>query len=528
MTLGRMLGELRAGGEFLAGIPRFVRHSDSLPESTRILREQLATRTESFARVFRHGIFAHRASPYRRLLDWARIDLDNVLALLRTVGTEGTLERLFDAGVHVTLEEFKGLRPILRPGLEFSVRAEDFDNPLSARQYETRTGGSSGSARRILVGLDLLAHESAYHAGFYHAARIEKRRAAMWLPAPPGAVGIKNALIRARLGRPIERWFSQTRMEDAPFRHRAFARSAAWTTALSGARLPLPEFTPPGEAGAVVEWLAARRSTGTPGILLSTPSAAVRTCAAAVERGFDISGTLFVLVGEPYTAAKASALARAGCGAFAHYAMVECGMIGLACLEGVVPDDVHLVSEKIATIQRELPVWRNGQTAQVLLHTTLRPASPKVMLNVESGDCGIVERRECGCGALPAGFDVHLHTIRSYEKLTSEGMHFLGGELLQLVEQVLPARFGGHPTDYQLVEREDDALPKVELVVSPSVGDVDPAEVVDAALAFLRSQGPGQRLMADVWAGSATLCVVRREPHVTAAGKIQPLRKRSA
>ena len=31
---------------------------------------------------------------------------------------------------------------------------------------------------------------------------------------------------------------------------------------------------------------------------------------------------------------------------------------------------------------------------------------------------------------LPPPFRRHLHTIRSYEKLTSEGMSFLGGDLL--------------------------------------------------------------------------------------------------
>ncbi len=75
------------------------------------------------------------------------------------------------AGVFVALEEFKGPRPLNRPGLELEVQAEDFDNPLSARHYESRTGGSAGASRRILVGLDLLEQESAYHALFYAAER---------------------------------------------------------------------------------------------------------------------------------------------------------------------------------------------------------------------------------------------------------------------------------------------------------------------------------------------------------------------
>jgi hypothetical protein len=76
-----------------------------------------------------------------------------------------------------------------------------------------------------------------------------------------------------------------------------------------------------------------------------------------------------------------------------------------------------------------------------------------------------------------------------------------------------------------LVEREVNGLPKVSLVVSPSVGALDPAEAVRTTLEFLRQRGSGQQLMAAVWAAGETLNVVRAEPFATAAGKIQPLQK---
>jgi phenylacetate-coenzyme A ligase PaaK-like adenylate-forming protein len=237
-------------------------------------------------------------------------------------------------------------------------------------------------------------------------------------------------------------------------------------------------------------------------------------------------GAHFILVGEPLTDAKAAVIAAAGAVARSHYAMVEAGMIGLACQHPCAPDDVHLVSDKVATIERERLV--GGTPVRALLHTTLLTASPKVMLNVESGDYGVLEERDCGCTTLPEGFRRHLHDIRSYEKLTGEGMHFIGTDLLCLLESILPARFGGHPTDYQLVERERDGITRVALVVSPSVGPLDAGEVVEAVLAFLRQRGVGQQLMAEVWANGATLEVERAAPHVTAAGKIQPLRKLGA
>jgi hypothetical protein len=65
----------------------------------------------------------------------------------------------------------------------------------------------------------------------------------------------------------------------------------------------------------------------------------------------------------------------------------------------------------------------------------------------------------------------------------------------------------------------------VNLVVSPSIARVDADEVVRITLDYLRQRGVGQRLMAEVWATSGTLQVVREVPHVTAAAKLPPLRK---
>jgi hypothetical protein len=345
---------------------------------------------------------------------------------------------------------------------------------------------------------------------------------ALWHPAPPGAVGIKTALIQAKLGRPVARWFSQG-PERGASRHALFTRATTAATALYGARIPAPEHTPTQAADRVAEWLAGQTAAGAPAILVTTPSAGVRVCMAAADAGASLEGTLFVFVGEPYTPAKATIVEAAGARAASHYAMTETGLIGLACLSPEAPDDVHLAEGKVATIERPIAVGGHGHHVAGLFHTTLLPASPKVMINVESGDYGVVRRRACGCGALPAEFSRHLHTIRSYEKLTSEGMSFLGTDLLTLVEQVLPSRFGGTPTDYQVVERELDGLTRVGVVASPGLGPLDPDAVVGAVLDFWRSRNAGGELMAEIWEQGGTLELLREEPATTSGGKILPL-----
>jgi len=518
---------LRPAAAHLRALPAFLRDRAAAEDAARHLERLHHERERSFADLLARAVFGHAPSPYAALFRHLGLGETDVARMLREDGLESTLERLHDAGVFVTLEEFKGRRPICRPGLELRVTASSFDNPLLAGHYETRTGGSGGAARSVRSGLDLIAHEALLHAEFDRARGLAGRRTALWLPAPPGAVGLKCALVRARLGAPIERWFSPTRPSDAPARFRLFAAATRLAALGCGVSIPPPRFTPFPAAAEVARWLAppAGRPSAA-GLLLTTPSAALRVCAAARAAGIDVSGSFFVLFGEPLTPAKTAAIESAGCRAASHYAMVEAGLLGLACAAPEAPDDVHLASSKIAVIGRPRRLAGLGRALPALFHTSLLAATPKVLVNVESGDYGTLVERDCGCRTLPAAYRRHLHSIRSYEKLTSEGMHFLGGELLELLETELPRRFGGGPGDYQLEEREaEDGQTTVALVAHPGVGPLDEAELRRVALEFLGGRGAGQRMMAEVWNRAGTLRIVRAEPTVTGAGKILPLQR---
>jgi hypothetical protein len=202
--------------------------------------------------------------------------------------------------------------------------------------------------------------------------------------------------------------------------------------------------------------------------------------------------------------------------------MAELGNIGMGCAAPGELDDVHLLTDKIAVIQRRKQVGGGELDVGALVYTTILPSSPKLMLNVESDDYGVLEDRSCGCAVGEAGFTKHLSGIRSYEKLTSGGVTFLGTELLRLVEEVLPGRFGGYPTDYQLAEEEEGGLPRVNIVISPRVGDVDEETVLNTVYRALLSY-PGGDVMSERWQQGGMLRVVRREPYTTASAKILPL-----
>ena len=123
------------------------------------------------------------------------------------------------------------------------------------------------------------------------------------------------------------------------------------------------------------------------------------------------------------------------------YGMGECGRIGLPCRAGAAIDDVHVMTDKLGLIRR--PVRDSGSAVRINVYTTLDPSTPKLMLNVESDDYAEWSEHDCGCLLGRLGLRLHLHTIRSHEKLTSEGLNFLGHDIIRLVEDVLPRQFGG-------------------------------------------------------------------------------------
>jgi hypothetical protein len=107
-------------------------------------------------------------------------------------------------------------------------------------------------------------------------------------------------------------------------------------------------------------------------------------------------------------------------------------------------------------------------------------------------------------------------------------MTFLDTDVIRVLEEVLPRRFGGAPTHYQLVEEEsNDGRALVCLLVHPAVGAVDISAVGEAFLGAIAGVG-GQQTMGQVWRDAGLFRVERREPLTTGSGKILHLHVASA
>lgn len=504
---------------FVGALRGYLRHRMSLGECRRIVSETVASRERNFLHLLERAVYAYPPSPFRALLHHAGAELEDVARLVDSEGLEGALDRLHDAGVHLTLEELRGRIPVRRGSLELQFSSKDLANPLASGVFRARSGGSRSLGRISLVNFDAFSHQAAYWGAFLEAFELSGRPSAVWYP--PIMPGLSVVFSEAKVGRRPDWWSLPSPLvrRSGTVREGVLVTTAWAVGGIMRRPIPFPRHLPPASAGHVAAWLARKREEGNPAMLAATPSSAVRVCRAAADDGLDISGSFFRMGGEPYTAAKRRILADAGCAGACHYFLSEVGWVGIACADASAPDDVHVATDRIAVRggERRLP---SGDTIDTLTFTALHHSVRTILINVETDDFGVLEERRCDCRLGELELPVHLHTIRSVEKLTGEGVAFLGEALITLVEDALPARFGGTAADYQLVERERDGATRVQVVVSPRLGPVDPRQVVEETLAFLERRAPA---MAALWRAGGTLEVVRAEPHVTRASKVMPL-----
>jgi len=485
----------------------------------------LAEREHTFMAMLERQVFGNSASPYLSLLRAAGLGRSDVMGLVRDYGIEGCLRRLYSAGVHVTLDEFKGRRPIVRPGLELPAGAADFRVVGRRGHLTSSTGASRSKGTPVEVDVADLAYELPARYLFSQAYGLFDGPFAQWRPAPPGSAGLRSALRNLKLGMRMTRWFTPTR----PGLSAASGKSAVvtWLTvasaALAGHPFPYPVYVPMDRPDVVARWVAEQRARGVRLHLDVMVSGAVAMCKAAHRLGLDISGLTVRVGGEPVTPAKVALFRSLGVAHCSQYAMSETGALGMSCADAAEPDDVHLLTYRMAAIQipRQLPGY--PEPIGALLLTNFSPRMTSVLLNLEVGDYGVLEEHDCGCPLGAAGLTTHLHTIRSYEKLVSAGMHFMGADLIDLLEVALPARFGGGPDDYQFVETEQDGETVLKVVVHPDVGALDETEVIAFVLRELSARAKSGVMMTDIWRDSRLLRVERARPYTTRSAKVHSL-----
>ena len=519
MSLAR-IGQL---ARLAVGFRHFVRHPVTYQQAITEVKGRLARRHTNFLRVARSLVYDIPSSPYRRLLFWAGCEYGDLQKSVESHGIEMTLERLRDAGVYLTLEEFKSRVPICRRGLTCETQESDFDNPsLMGTRIEGNTSGSRGKSARVAYDWNFIAEEAANELLLYSAHGLVDTPTALWFPAPPGIAGIHNLLMNLKWGRAPEKWFSQVqpRGPDTSLQARLALQFLLWAGRTQGLAVPRTEFVQLSGAEPVVAWMATARGLHGGSIVRTFGSSAVRIARTAIALGTDLSGCTIFSGGEPLTERRRRFIESAGLNVFARYVTTETGLVAASCPQRSTADDMHLYSDRLALIQWDGGRKSSGSAAQPYLFTTLTAHAGKVLFNTELGDFGLLATKRCECLLGELGMDTHMSEVRSCDKVTIEGVTLLASELDAIIGGIVEAA-GGAPDSFQFWESPDaDGLNKLILAVSPEVPRLDERKLVAAILDGLHGNGPRTALASDFWRQAGTIHVIRARPQFSKGHKL--------
>jgi hypothetical protein len=343
----------------------------------------------------------------------------------------------------------------------------------------------------------------------------------------PGAGGLNNLLIYAKLGIATDRWFARKIPINNWLEERYYLATTSMIVFMGrrfGPGFPIPELTDVADPHRIVRWVSDKRRNGQPCCISSAASSAVRIAHAAAQMGEPLDGVKFSVSGEPLTEAKRTVMERAGATVTSHYSCGPGSFVGSGCGNPGHSDEIHVSRHMVALIQHQRSLSDHTAPVFPLLRTAIYPSAPTITLNLESGDYATLETTGCECALEKVGFDLRIREIRSFEKFTSEGMNYFYGDLFDLFEARFPAEFGGGPGDYQLVEEEDEnGQTRLTLVVHPEVGSLDEGQLLNRLRAALGEGSRNQHFMAEVWQEAGTFRVKREVPHTSPRGKILPL-----
>lgn len=521
------LAELMAGTRFLAGLPAFLRAPADVSGARVELERRLGRREADFVALVKRAVYDQPASPYRALLRHAGCEYGDLVREVDRDGVEAVLDRLAQQGVYLTVAELKGRTDVERGGRAFRVDPATLRNPASVPHIPGTSSGSRGTAALVPLDLAFVRERAVDYALFATALLPAATIHGVW-KAPGGDV-LDNLLCFAGAGMLAERWFLQLDPGRSGLHpaYRASATALRLGSRLAGVSLPRPEVVPLDDPLPVARWLASVIDCGRIPHLQIFSSAAVAVCHAAQEAGLRLEGARFMVGGEPLTPARVEVIRRSGAVPLPRYGTAEAPSIALGCGRGDRGDTVHLLADLYALVPAHGSATTSRLPGGALLLTALRPTAPLVLLNASLGDQAVVDGAGCRCPLSRAGWPTTLHTIRSFEKLTAGGVSFMAADLIRVLEERLPASFGGGPTDFQLVEEETPAgRPSLRLLVHPRVAAPDLTAVGEAFLDAIGGGRRTERLMAALWRQGRFLQVERRAPLATSSGKILHLQLR--
>jgi hypothetical protein len=507
--------------QLVFALREFLKETLTLEKCKEIVKRRLEERDKNFIDIVKRTIYDNETSPYLKLLKLAGCEFGDFRSCVIRDGVEKTLEALRQSGVYLTYDEFKGRKDVIREGKSFRFEQSDFNNPTLSHHLTVRTGGTTGPGVKVPVAFEYIAQVAVHQAFLFDIHRLWDAPFAMWFPIFPGAAGVNTLLRNTKAGKPPLKWFSQIDREyiNPSLTHKLRTNGLVYTGRFFGGKFPRPEFVDLNSASKIAEWIAKMIKKISQCYIATFPSSAVRICNAVKEYGLNIEGTTFVIVGEPITPTKYNEIKSVGANVVPQYGFTEASTVGFGCAEPEQIDEVHFFRDSFALIQHKRKPPYLDKSIGAFLFTSLLSRAPKILFNVETGDYGVLKSRKCGCGFEDLGLMDHIHSIRSFEKITSEGMNLAGFDLVRLIEEVLPRKHGGDSTDYQIVEEEDEnGFSRLIIIVSPDIGPINEKNLLQTILDNIKTS-----FIPEIFSQAGTFCMKRVHPVSTESGKIFPL-----
>jgi len=446
-----------------------LRHRTPADRCYAIVAERMARRERNFLHLLADGVLAHPRNPYRRMLDAADIGLADIERSVHSRGLESTLGDLRKEGVYISVDELKGHRPLERFGRTIDFSQQDVLNPRAHGAFQVSTGGSRSAPRRLPLGLRHLEE-----CGINLCLTLALNDALgcpliLWFPVPPAPSGLLNSLRYVTMEVRGLRWFAQTRRTD--WRQLAKTYATVLLSRVFGHAVPFPEELPFRKAGVLAK--AAARAVQHHGACAVNTyvSSAVRVCREALVSGISLEGVRFITSSEPLTEGRRRLIESSGASVAQLYWISEVGIVASACPRcSGAGDEMHLWEDSVAAVHEP-----DADGSGLLYFTPLLPGAPFAVFNVEMGDVARLVQGPCTCPLGRMGHSRTLSHVRSVRRITAEGMTLATGDVLDLVDTVLPRTFGGDAGHYQIAQGAEGG--HVTVVVDPCLGQVDDGAV---------------------------------------------------
>ena len=501
----------------ISGLRPFLSSTLTAEESTGLIREWIRQREDRFLKKVEEAVFQYPSSPYQKLMQYAGCSLGDLRELVVNEGLDGALEQLRDAGVYVGWEEMKGREEMRRGSWSCSFHESDFNNPIISPHYMSTSGGTSGAPVRIPIDLEDHVQSAPDWAFLFQEYGFMNEPLIFWTPAH---TSMANRYLRcAKFGKKFTKWFLLAGIPSFSGRLRSVAVHSA-IRFIGG--FPRAEAAPVHQLDRVAEFLMEQLKSGQKPVVNTPPSAAAALSTEVQKQGASLQGVSFLLGAEPVTAARRKTIESSGARAIPTYGTTEAGWIGAQFPDDTIADEVRIFRDAYAVVSRSDGGGLHAGPLP-LLFTNLRPAGPKVLINAELGDSGVLAGTECNDRAAEIGYDLRIHNIRSFRKVTAWGVTLALADLYTVLEEDMPRAFGAGVGDFQLIEEQNEkGISGLQLRVKPHVRASD-SQLKKVFCREISGKRLYYRAMAEILNEAGALRIQRDNPIATPAGKTLPV-----